>query len=561
MVDGEEGDRMKLLKEWRIWLLVLIVVGSIFAVSPNPWASGVVVKNVKGDSPFFNEIMPGEKISVINERKIDSVEDFLKFENYTGMMRVFHNGKLTLKEVKNGPGFSVTSAKKSNLVFGMDLVGGTRVLLAPEGIEGMNETDKNLLVDRIIATLQTRMNVYGLKEIKFQAVRDVEGRRYVQVEVAGATKEEIDTLLGKQGNFEAYIPRKISFGEKLGVGNKSYVVEKSDDKINVDDKTLGVNDSVVLNGVEFKVWNITNETVVTAGKVYEGDDIKHVYFDPQHSYVRKYAGGYEFAFQILVSDKGAEKFARVTKDISVTVDPKTGERYLESPIDLFLDKKLVSSLRISASLAGKSYSTPQITGGAKTKDKCVEEERRLQSILESGALPVKLKMVKVDTISPELGAKFLKGAAIAGLSAVIVVSVVIFIRYRNWKIAIPVLITLLSEITIILGVASLIHWTIDLPAIAGLVAAVGTGVDDQIVITDEVSFGKEKVYSLRERIKRAFFIIFGSAATTIAAMLPLMFIGIGVMRGFAITTTIGVLVGIFITRPAYGKIIEELELI
>ncbi|RLJ03316.1 MAG: preprotein translocase subunit SecD, partial [Candidatus Aenigmatarchaeota archaeon] len=58
------------------------------------------------------------------------------------------------------------------------------------------------------------------------------------------------------------------------------------------------------------------------------------------------------------------------------------------------------------------------------------------------------------------------------------------------------------------------------------------------------------------KVKMAFFIIFGSAATTISAMFPLMVIGIGVMRGFALSTTIGVLIGITITRPAYGRIVE-----
>ena len=62
----------------------------------------------------------------------------------------------------------------------------------------------------------------------------------------------------------------------------------------------------------------------------------------------------------------------------------------------------------------------------------------------------------------------------------------------------------------------------------------------------------------KERVKRAFFMIIGAASTTIAAMLPMIFIGIGVMRGFAIVTTLGVLVGIIITRPAFSVIAERI---
>ena len=54
----------------------------------------------------------------------------------------------------------------------------------------------------------------------------------------------------------------------------------------------------------------------------------------------------------------------------------------------------------------------------------------------------------------------------------------------------------------------------------------------------------------------AFFIIFGAAATTIVAMLPLTIVGIGFIKGFAITIIVGVLVGTLITRPAYARILE-----
>ena len=124
----------------------------------------------------------------------------------------------------------------------------------------------------------------------------------------------------------------------------------------------------------------------------------------------------------------------------------------------------------------------------------------------------------------------------------------------------PILSAGLSEIIIILGLASLINWQLDLPAMAGIIAAVGTGVDHQIVITDETikeAEKKRKVVSMTERIRRAFFIIFTAAATTIAAMIPLVGIGAGMLKGFAFTTIMGVLVGVLIVRPAYARIIKD----
>ncbi len=555
---------MSLWKEWRIWLFIFIVLGSIAAISPNPWARGVVVKYVEKDSPFFGEIMPGEIITSVNGKTIERASDLLEFENYTGMVRIFHNGRLTLKEVNRNLGIEVRDVGFSNLNLGMDLIGGTRVLLVPEYEEEMNESEKALLVDRIISTLQTRMNVYGLREINFQPVTDIEGNRYVQIEMAGASKREIDELLERQGKFEAYIPRVIKFENKTGrleIGDKNYTATLVDGNVSINGKLLGVNDTIELEKIEFKVWNITNESCVLAGKVFTSEDIKYVYFDPQHAYIRRFGNGYEFSFQILISDEGARRFANVTEDIPIEIDPKTGESYLEQRIYLFLDNVPMDSLRISASLAGKAYSTPVITGGGSTQEDALRNMRRLQSILSSGALPVKLKAVRIDTISPSLGSQFVRSVIIAMLVALIAVSIVVSIRYRNWKIVGPIILTSVSEIIIILGVASLIKWTIDLSSIAGIIASVGTGVDDQIIITDEIALGREKIFSIKEKIKRAFFIIFGTASTTIAAMLPLGVIGIGIMRGFAITTIIGVLVGIFITRPTYGKIIEKLEIV
>jgi preprotein translocase subunit SecD len=121
-------------------------------------------------------------------------------------------------------------------------------------------------------------------------------------------------------------------------------------------------------------------------------------------------------------------------------------------------------------------------------------------------------------------------------------------------VVLPILVTGFSEIVIILGFASLIKWNIDLPAIAGIIAAVGTGVDNQIVIMDEVMSGDKK--SIRYRINSAFFIIICSYLTLLAAMATLFVVGMAMLKGFAVTTIIGATSGVFVTRPAYARIVE-----
>ncbi|MAF50466.1 MAG: hypothetical protein CMH64_00070 [Nanoarchaeota archaeon] len=107
--------------------------------------------------------------------------------------------------------------------------------------------------------------------------------------------------------------------------------------------------------------------------------------------------------------------------------------------------------------------------------------------------------------------------------------------------------------------AAAIGWNLDLAAIAGIIAAVGTGVDDQIVITDEIMKGEaERFYSWKEKIQKAFYIILVAYFSTVVAMLPLWGAAAGLLRGFAITTILGVTIGVFVTRPAFASILEKL---
>ena len=111
-----------------------------------------------------------------------------------------------------------------------------------------------------------------------------------------------------------------------------------------------------------------------------------------------------------------------------------------------------------------------------------------------------------------------------------------------------------SEAFITLAIAALINWNLDAPSIAGIIAGMGTGVNDQILIIDEAVSDKKS--SLKERIKNAFFVILSVFALVIVAMLPLFWAGAGMLKGFALTTIISVCVGILITRPAFADLIK-----
>ena len=296
----------------------------------------------------------------------------------------------------------------------------------------------------------------------------------------------------------------------------------------------------------------------TPGKFEVKIDNKTVYTGSDITSVKTYqVTGTNWEVPFTVTVDAAKKFA-------VAANGKAGQ-----PVDMYLDGQLISSPEIGADVANGVPSTDiRVTGSNSTKDAAMSEAKGIQAVLQSGSLPVSVSIAGIQGISADLGDQFKSGALMAGVLALIVVALIIFIRYKRPILVIPIIFTSIAELIIILGAASVIHWEIDLAAIAGIIAAIGTGVDDQIIITDEVlkrgKVSKRRRAGLNIKIKGAFFIIYASAATLIAAMIPLLYVGlsrgmtgIGLLSSFAFTTILGVLIGIFVTRPVYAKFIEK----
>jgi len=200
-----------------------------------------------------------------------------------------------------------------------------------------------------------------------------------------------------------------------------------------------------------------------------------------------------------------------------------------------------------------------ITGSGETQSQAKERLEEIVVILESGSLPIAIESISTETISPYLGDSFLKNSLLIGLFALLTVAIVLFFRYKLLSLTIPILIADLSEITLLLAALSLISYRLDLASVAGVLAIIGTAVDHKIIITDELIKGKKDETDSNEspiaKIKKAFFVIFASAATIMATMLPIILFSTGLSKlvGFAITVILGSLVGIFISRPAYAE--------
>ncbi len=191
------------------------------------------------------------------------------------------------------------------------------------------------------------------------------------------------------------------------------------------------------------------------------------------------------------------------------------------------------------------------------------EAQTLRLNLIAGALPAELALDRATEFyfSPTLAQNFKTYSLITGIIAILAVVGMIFLRYGDPSVAVPMSVTGLSEVVILLGFAAAVGLPLDLSHVAGFIVVVGTGVDDLIIIADEVmsqgDVNSNRVFE--SRFRKAFWVIGAAAATTIIAMSPLAVLDLGDLRGFAIITILGVLIGVTVTRPAYGNILRELK--
>jgi preprotein translocase subunit SecD len=502
---------------FRLWLLIIVFcfsLISIFGIPPAFLDQGVVVSSINSNSSLFEQgLRQGQIITEVQGEKISSVADFTKVmsENFPSneeitLSIVIEDGTEYIAFIKDNPKIIVSEISPTNIQTGLDLAGGARALVKAENASLTKEE-----VDDLVSTTSNRLNEFGLTDLKVSTVSDLSGNNYMSIEIAGATPNDLEKMISEQGKFEA----------KIG------------------------NETVFVGGTE--------NGIASVARSGSGSGITAC--NPSST------GGYycTFQFEVFLKDSAAKRHAELTNKLEVN---KTSQgNYLSQPLDLCLDNNLVDSLLISESLKGRATTQIVISGSGSgdTRDDAIndanKEMKQLQTVLITGSLPYKLEIVKLDTISPSLGKSFTNSILLAGIAALLAVSIVIFFRYRKIKSSLALIITSISEVTIVLGIASFISWNLDLPSIAGIVASIGTGIDSQIIVLDE-SENKEASLSLKEKLKRAFAIIIGAYFTSVVSVIPLYWAVAGFFKGFAITTIIGISVGVLITRPAFAEMIK-----
>lgn len=228
--------------------------------------------------------------------------------------------------------------------------------------------------------------------------------------------------------------------------------------------------------------------------------------------------------------EGTKKFAKLTKEM-------VGQQ-----MAIFFNGELQSAPVIREPITG---GRAQISGG--DSGFAYEEAKKMVDLLNAGALPVPAKIIEENTVGPTLGADSIAKSKIAGAIGLGFVMVFMALYYRA-----PGLIADIALIiygTILFALFKAIPVTLTLAGIAGFILSIGMAVDANILIfertKEELKAGRTLFTAINSGFDRAFTSIFDSNMTTIITCIILYCCGTSIVRGFALTLAIGVIVSMF----------------
>lgn len=223
--------------------------------------------------------------------------------------------------------------------------------------------------------------------------------------------------------------------------------------------------------------------------------------------------------------------AKLFKDIT--------QRNLQKQVAIQLDADIISAPTVQTVISeGKGVITGKFD---------IKEAKQLAINLTAGALPVPIKLIEQRNISATLGPESIKKSLLAGILGVILVGLFMIFYYKTPGVLAVVALGIYTLID--LALFKLIPVTLTLAGIAGFILSIGMAVDANILIfermKEELRTGKTLGAAIDEGFKRAWSSIRDSNISSIITSLILIWLGSGLVRGFALTLLIGILVSMF----------------
>ncbi len=417
---------------------------------------------------------------------------------------------------------------KRMLNLGLDLRGGSSLLLELDVSKLSAKEPLNEAMARAVEIIRNRIDQYGLAETQITR----QGDKWIMVQLPGVSNpQRAEELIGKTAMLEFRI-----------VKNDTTAAEKALEKIETTEKPFDDNGvlipeiaKLVPEGYQIMRNKDGGYSVVTDNAPVTGADLENA------RVVMMGENGYpEVSFSF--NAEGSRKFGQLTganigKQLAIVLD----NTVQSAPV---VQSRITKDGRISGTF------TP-------------EEARSLAIVLKAGALPAPVKVIEKKTIGPTLGEDSIKSGLSASLYALVVILLFMLVYYKAAGFIADI--ALLLNFAFTVAIMSYFSATLTLPGIAGMILSLAMAIDANVLIIErmreEKLLGKPVYEIINLGYDKAWSAIFDSNITTIIVGACLLQFGTGPVKGFAVTLIIGLTVSlftaVFVTRAIYELILTS----
>lgn len=390
---------------------------------------------------------------------------------------------------------------------GLDIQGGLSVVLTAKSDTSEAVSAEDMESSRSI--IESRVNALGASE----ATVALQGSDQILVQIPGLSDtEEALATIGKTGQLE--FARLDSFTDetvKSQIENGSYIQQES-----VTD-ALGNSFPTGDTELTLEVEPGTYTPIVT------GDNIERVTVGQASE------TSTDYAVNLQLDSEGAEAFAQATSELAST----------KGQIVIILDGVVQSAPAVQGVIPSGDVS---ITGGY-----TLDEAKNMQTVLESGSLPVSFEFAQSQTVGPTLGQDALQsGVVVAGIGLLLVMLYLLIFYHGLGLITAAAMLVFAA---LYLGIlATLSHFglfSLSLAGIAGIVLTIGMAADSSILtlerFREEIRMGRSVRAASKTGVHHGIMTSIDADLVTLVSALTLFFLASASVKGFGLTLALGIM--------------------
>ena len=388
---------------------------------------------------------------------------------------------------------------------GLDIQGGLSVVLEASNEDGSAISTENMEKSRAI--VENRVNALGATEATVQ----VQGDNQILVQIPGVSDpEQALKTIGTTGKLE--FARLDSFTDSSVV---SKIESNEYEYLPIYDEVTGIT-----------LHDTTTAGIVAPAGTYTplitGENISRVQVDRASEASRYYA------VDLTLDSAGTSAFAQATKDLYPT----------HGKIVILLDGKVQSAPAVQSEITGGQVS---ITGNYS-----LDDAKSLQTILESGSLPVSFSYSQSQVVGPTLGQDALASGVLVALIGLALVMIYLFFFYKGLGIITAAAMLVFSALYLgILGLLSALgQFSLSLAGVAGIVLTIGMAADSSILtlerFREEIRMGRSVKNAAQTGVHHAIMTSIDADLVTLVSALALFFLASASVKGFGLTLALGI---------------------